>query len=208
MFTDITYPDGKKMQFQRVSFYMSEVLIEGGGSSTELSDVEQLNLTDTHSDPANLRPTTLFYSQENFQDYDRLIFRIGLTPEQNASSFSDHSASSPLASVGEYWPTWNSYVFAKFEGNIDINNDGVYGAGETFLLHTGGDRIKSTFGEFDLNTTSPGQININIDLEKVFERNGEIYDLANFREIHTLTDENIERMNWLMENLEGAMSLN
>lgn len=207
MFTDVDYPDGRKMQFQRVSFYISGLEVSEKGQASPVADVDYVDMTASHSDPAEIIPTIVEYFAEDYPDYDQLSFTLGLSEEQNNSVPADFSSNSALARNGEYWPSWNSYVFAKLEGNIDLDGDGEYGAGEAFIFHLGSTEVAR---DVSLNITKNQQeiINLTVDIEKVFQRGTQIYDIDDFLKLEQLNDDQISRMNWMMDNLSGAIRVN
>lgn len=64
---------------------------------------------------------------------------VGVDSVANASDPGTYSAGNPLAyqSPSMHW-NWNSgYIFIMLEGVVDIDGNGTYDAGETFLMHVG-----------------------------------------------------------------------
>ncbi len=207
MFSDVDYPDGRKMQFQRISFFISGVNVSENGSATEVSDVDFIDMTSSHSNAADIQPTIVEYFSDDYPDFDSINLTLGLSEEQNNSTPADFSSNSPLARSGEYWPSWNSYVFVKLEGNIDLDGDGEYGGGEAFIFHLGS---TETARDISLPVASTQQeiIDFSIDVEKIFQRGSQIYDIDDFQRLEQLSDDHISRMNWMMDNLAGAISIN
>ena len=71
-----------------------------------------------------------------------------------------------MADGGNYWDSWQSYIFAKLEGKIDKDGDGVFETGIT--LHTGGNeaftplKYTKSFPIKDATTTKVAfELNVN-----------------------------------------------
>ncbi len=202
MFTDLTYPNGKTMQFQRISFYLSEINLAKDGTTVLSKEAEYIDLSTSHStlEKANEGFDFVFDAEESL-DYNEISFNIGLTEEMNASVPEDFLSSNPLSLAQEYWRDWGTYISIKIEGNLDKNEDGEYGAGESFALHLGTDIVTRKFSQ-----TADGEsfVKIGIEVDKIFNNAGQIYDLENFARLHTLSDENLAKMSELATNLESS----
>ena len=202
MFDEYTYPDGKTINFTRFNFYISELNLIKEGISTEVKDVDYLDLTMYNLDKETSENgyDYIIRDLENI-DFDGLSFNIGLTPEMNSSVPADYNSSSPLSKTSEYWLNWASYIFAKIEGNVDLDGDGSLETG--VALHLGSDAILRTI-QFD-NMDGDNNIDIVIDLKEVFE-NGSIYDIESTPRIHSLSQ--IDQASELIDNLVSSFKLN
>ncbi|NNE26105.1 MAG: hypothetical protein HKN09_04630 [Saprospiraceae bacterium] len=195
MFDNYTYPDGKTINFSRISFYISELELLSGGSSTELVDVDYIDLTMSNIDEDKSKDG-YDYIIRNMDElnYDGIRFNIGLTPQMNATLPSEYDSSHPLALTSEYWVGWMSYIFAKIEGNMDFDGDGSLEQG--IALHLGADAALRNIEINSLN--SDNKINITLDLKDVFEQDS-IYDIETTPRIHSLS--HVNQTNELMDNM-------
>ncbi len=183
MLTDYTYPDGKKIQFTRVSFFVSDVVASGGDQSVVLKDVDFINLSNSHGSTQLASEGMLYLNEEiALESIDQLSFNIGLTQDQNNSVPADHSSGQPLARPGEYWIAWDSYIFAKIEGWVDLDGDDEVETG--IALHMGSNKVlRST----KINIDRPANdLTLVIDLADVFSR-AKIYDIAANPQLHSLS---------------------
>ncbi len=200
-FEDVSYPDGRIFEFTRFSIYISEISLDNETNSTLIKDVDYLDLTASHS--------SLTSASEGFNyglelsesmSFQKIRFNLGLTDEQNNSKPEDYNSSSPLALSGEYWSNWESYVFTKIEGRIDLDGDGI---SDGVALHLGSsEALRNLIFE---NLDSSGDIELTIDMKKVFERDGIIYDINATPRIHSLNQ--LMQTNILMDNLKAAIAL-
>jgi hypothetical protein len=183
MFQEYAYPDGKAFQFTRVSFFISDLRLDTDQGEVVIKEVDFINLTQSHSDPASAQEGFLYYTGSvPASSINRLSFNVGLTPEQNQTVPADYASGHPLARPGEYWLAWDSYIFAKIEGWVDLDGDGQVESG--VALHLGSDAVQQKMA-FDLES---GTENIQLDLElkTTFEQDS-IYDIETTPQIHTLS---------------------
>ena len=206
IFEEYTYPEGPQMQFNRVSFFISDVALMDEGTTHQLLDVDMVNMTNDHLDLTGAtQGTKLLLESVEPGRYDGFQFNIGLPASLNAMQPADFASDHPLANSGEYWTGWQSYVFTKVEGNLDFDNDGEFE--QTMALHLGSDavlRTKVMPGEIEILTDKTTNLEIVIDLEQFFRNGDAIYDIVATPHIHKLSqlDQAIE----LADNLIGAMS--
>lgn len=206
MFQDLEYPNGETMQVKRVSFYLSDINVrDEAGITTKVSEVEYVDLTDSHIDMNSaVNGYSLDLGELDIEDYNRVSFTIGLSDEQNAGVPEDYSSDNPLSKSGDYWRSWNSYIYVKIEGHMDYNKNGVTDSGEAFALHLGTNEVKREFSS-DVDKAEDA-VNINIDVRKIFENNQGIYDIAEGSRLHNLDAETLANMDFLANGLIGSMS--
>lgn len=202
MFDEYNYPDGKTMNFTRFSFYISELNMIKDGTSSEVKDVDYIDLTMYNIDKEASEKgfDYIIRDLENI-DFNGLSFNIGLTPAMNSTVPADYDSSSPLSLTSEYWLNWESYIFAKIEGNIDLDGDGSLETG--VALHLGSDPILRNV-QFD-NMDGDSNVDILIDLKDVFD-SGSIYDIETTPRIHSLSQ--IDQATELIDNLAQSIKLN
>jgi len=204
MFNNYTYPGGNDIQFSRISFYASQLMASSSDAVEMIKDVEYIDLTNSHVDLSSAENgMTVSYDYAE-SDLDQLTFNIGLDQTTNATVPTDYPSSSALSLAGEYWPGWQSYVFAKIEGMIDLDGDGVLE--QPVALHLGSDTANRILNTPD-NLRSK-DLNFVIDIENVFQHDGTIYDISTTPQIHTINEANaIESINFLADGLAGAFQV-
>lgn len=208
MFDEYDYPGGNKIYFSRVSFYMSDVTIFNddtpSGSEFLIEENDYINLTDSH--------ITLDGAEEGLKveyelpttNIDQVFFNIGMDANDNATTPIEYTSDNDLSLAGEYWPGWRSYVFAKIEGMIDLNGDGTLE--QPIALHLGSDEARRNLITQMLDNKR--ELNFNIDIQKVFDHSGEIYDIATTPQIHTIDDvDATDAINYLSTGLINAFEL-
>jgi len=200
-FKDYTYPTGERFQFKRISFFLSDITTNPQNSeSTNIREVDYLDLTSSHlSEEAANEGHTITIKDTGVESFSGISFNIGLTEDQNSQVPEDFVSSNPLSDAAEYWRGWESYIFFKIEGSIDINGDGEYGSGEAFQLHLGTD---DSMRKFSGGTENSSEITIAVD--KIFSYDGMTYDLIANPRLHSLTPEILESMDFLATGISGA----
>ncbi len=193
MLEPYTLPNGLRINFSRVSFYMTDVTLSGGDEQV-LNTVDYIDLTNSNATTAksNVGYTHSITAQEG--QYSILAFLLGVNPVKNAMVPADFSSDNDLSLSQEYWPGWSSYVFIKVEGNIDLDNNGSFEQG--MALHIGGDEALAELqitGDLSVVANSTKTIPITIDLYKMLALDT-VYDLEANPQIHTIEqqDEVIE----------------
>lgn len=203
MFEDYEYPTGEKMSFSRYSFYLTNVALNHSIGQDQIKDAEYLNFTNQNVDKAGAEQgLTLTFRDIDKKDYDQMFFMVGVDATNNAKTPSDFNSSNPLSRTGEYWPGWQSYVFTKTEGQIDLGGTERRG----FSLHTGGDEANLGFlvQTPNLGDNSSETVELVIDIKKTFDNNGTIYDIQNNPDIHNTDQKDLVAE--LVNNLRFALS--
>lgn len=204
MYTELTYPDGKTFRITDVKGYFSEIGLNKDGTTTEIKDVAHFSLGDAHSDEAEAEAGFSYkIADTGVTDFDAITFNVGLTNAQNNTQPNDYDSSNDLSKASEYWSNWGSYVYFKIEGNIDFDGDGNYANGENIVLHLG---TENALRPTTINTkTDDGKVNLILDLEKVFNNNGSIYDIQSMPTIHaTVNDVVLRNIDELSTNISQA----
>lgn len=201
MLQNYSYPDGRLMRISRVSFYLSDIAISTDDGMHEISDVAFLDLSSSHATADAASRGFSFYSEILDMDRpDRLTFNVGLTNEQNSTSPSDYTSDHPLSRTGEYWTGWQSYIYVKVQGMIDLDNDGDPETG--MALHLGSEPILRTM---DLNfPDDSGSMDVVIDIRRFFEGD-RIFDIDSSPQIHSL--EQIDAAIELIDNFCEAIQV-
>lgn len=134
---------GNPIRFQKVNFYISDLVAVNDDGETELSEIQFIDLTQTHNTQTDAEQgTNMSFSKVPVGTYNQLKFGVGVPADLNKTNPSDYSTTHPLGAdnSGEYWEAWDSYIFAKIEGQYDVDGDGNFGGDDdiSFAYHTGG----------------------------------------------------------------------
>jgi len=129
------------IRFTRINFYISNLVIVNDDGETDLTEIQFIDLTQTHRNPIDSEiGTVMSFSNVPVGSYNQLKFGVGVPVDLNKTNPSDYSTTHPLGAdnSGEYWEAWDSYIFAKIEGQFDVNGDGFDADDINFAYHTGG----------------------------------------------------------------------
>jgi hypothetical protein len=208
MFENVNYPDGKSMYFSRFSFYFSNPTLIKSGHNHLLDNLSYLNLTGSHDTKAKAEQGyTITYDNIDVGTYASLDFGIGVPAGDNNKKPSDFPANHILSDFTEYWSGWKSYIFARSEGVIDLDNNGVFGSQDAFSLHLGANeayRTVSLSNPIEIKKNETTKLTVIIDLKKEFDGNS-IYDINSNPQTHS-TDQQ-DQVNELANNLAKAFSI-
>jgi len=196
LFTGYEYPDGRSMDFTRFSFFASDVKLD----DKIVEDISFHNLTNTQADPdlaVDGYDWNINYVKTGI--YNNLSFGLGVSEDLNSQDPGSFSSGHPLARPSEHWFSWNSFIFLKLEGNIDLDNDGAKETG--IALHLGADEAfknivldKSFTINEGISTTIPLEININ----DFFNGSQGLYDIDSNPQIHSL--DQLDQVDFLINN--------
>lgn len=198
---DYRYPDGRLIQFTRLSFFISDVSLENDDQSVNVLPVDLVNLTDSHMTIEGAREGLIFdLGNQPISDISSVHFNIGLTPAQNETVPADYDANHPLANTGEYWVGWTSYIFVKIEGLVDLDGDDI--PERTIALHLGSSDVRRSV--VLQNEDSSGQIQIVLDVKQIFEGDT-VFDIKTTPHIHSLSQ--IDQAFILVDQMSDAFSI-
>ncbi len=206
---DYIYEDGTPLRFQLVNFYLSDIsLVKADDPSEEgqlLSDIELVSFKDIRSLEDAEQGLRFSYNDVPAGSYSGLRIGVGIAPDLNATQPGDYEPGHPLDD--NYWSWARGYVFAKIEGNADLDGDGEFG--DKLTYHIGDNELYTivTFDQaFTLQDLGQQEIGLNLDLREVLVNNGQYLDLnqEELTQDHTI-DENIYGFLW--DNLVGALGI-
>jgi hypothetical protein len=194
--------NGKKIRFTRLQFLMSYDLglldSPVGEVLPSTSAVKFTGLTDTASAAAGISTE---FSVSN-KTWGSLNFAIGVPKVQNAKLPKDFTIPDALADGSSFWDAWQSYIFAKIEGSMDKDGDGIFETGIT--LHTGGNDaftplkfVKSVPISSNKTTTVNFELNVNELVKGI--------DLATVNSSHQVGD--VATMKIIMGNFPTALTV-
>lgn len=185
LFEDYTYPDGKKIDFTRVSFYTSDLKLD----ETVINEVEFHNLSNSHSS-STLAAAGYDWEVANVPtgSYSNLSFNIGVSEPFNNMDPGEFPSGHPLAKPSENWFSWMSYIFLKIEGNVDLDGDGVAETG--IAIHTGANealRNLSFASGITVTKNETTEVNLIFDVYDLFDGPSRIFPIEEYPQIHSLT---------------------
>lgn len=184
LYENITTGDNATLYFQKLEFFLSEIQAKMGSETITLADVDYVDMNDLITTPLAEQGTTLTFNEVPVGNYDQLSFGIGVTDANNAKEPGDFPTTSPLGQDGNYWASWNSYIFCKIEGQYTPNG-GTVGS---FLYHGGVNGMyqpRSFNKSFDVTENGVTKIMIHLHGEDLFFKNGSAIDVANDNMTHS-----------------------
>ena len=181
------YEDSLLMGFSRVNFYFSDF---------KLNDqmVEEIAFIDFESvsDPGSAADG-LTYTIDDVEagPYSDMSFSIGVPQRMNDEVPANFSSDHPLSKVSEYWEGWTSYIFAKFEGNLDLSEDGTRETG--FAFHMGGNEVFRTLNAsglpLEIQEDETTTVKIILELKELFKNGDDEYiDLTDTQGSHNANE--------------------
>ncbi|MEE9371877.1 MAG: MbnP family protein [Saprospiraceae bacterium] len=205
-FSDLNYPNPNfPFLVSLVSAFLSNITIFNGTNEQEILEIERIKINENQDDKASaLLGTTLSIPHVVPGDFTGIRFGVGVPAQTNSKSPVDFPQNHPLFFSGEYWDSWDSYIFFKIEGKADMDQDGTK---ETNLaLHVGSNeafRIKEVMSEFTVKAQETTTLQFVIDVKDIFDMNGAIYDIVEAPQIHSLSQ--IDQATQLADNLQQAI---
>ena len=160
------------IKFTKLDFYISDiVLLSAGSGEIELKDIEFVNLSFNINEPDKAEAgVTIEASSVDVGEYTGLRFGIGVPADLNRTKWTDYASGHPLRNDSHYWPGWNSFIFAKIEGQIDEDKNGEFESG--FAFHTGSDEgyIEKAINEsISLELDATKTISLAIDVKDLLK---------------------------------------
>jgi len=201
MLDEYTFPSGELIKFTRFSFYISDLTVTSGMISSEVRDVDLINLTSSHSSLAAAKEGLSYQIKDVPDDPESSIsLLLGVAADLNKNVPSDFTGDHPLANSGEYWIAWDSYIFFKIEGIVDLDGDGE--TETNVALHIGSDEASRTA---KIAVGDQDNIDINIDVNAIFQDGDDIFNIHENPQIHSLNQ--IDQANFLMDNFSKQLNL-
>lgn len=161
-YTDSQVAEGFRVS--RASFFLSEIrlitLNNGQPLETEIGEVAYVQFNSEGE-------AQVEFPNVPVGQYSSIKFRVGLTPELDATVPADYANSNPLSQSAEYWVDWGSYIFLKLEGRSDTLADNIARFDANFIYHLGqsADFSKEVELAQTLDLKQNGQgINISVDI--------------------------------------------
>lgn len=206
MFDDHEYGDAS-IQITHSDFFVNGLeLIGTDGVGIKAADVQFVDFTQTNNTlEAAMTGIALDLDLIKAGNYNKLRFGIGVDSITNNTVPADYNSSSPLSNAGQYWTTWDSYVFMKHQGLYTDSIAGVEDRG--WLWHIGSDLL---YREVELDVSfvvEEGKQNIleiTVDHKKLFDTDQGLFDILSSPENHVPVLN--EAMNMMVNNYQSAFS--
>ncbi len=200
---DIVFPyDDYSIKFSQVDFYISDVVLlkEDTEEEVELIELDFIDLSEGE--------TIISTRKVPIGTYSGIRIGIGVTADQNRLSPTDPdiSSNSPLSKSSHYWENWESYIFTKIEGSIDVDGDSFFE--KNFAYHTGSDdlyRTKTLVKDITLNIDNTMKLNFNLDLKRIFFDEVSYFDIQGNPIIND--DPENGSLNKFVENIMASITL-
>lgn len=207
MFKPVNYGD-KQIFITQSDFYITNIELSNSENTELLQEVGFVDFTNSNIDlNAALAGIDLTFDDIPPGTYNKLTFSIGVQPEMNANTPVDYDSDNPLSNSSYYWSNWESYIFSKFQGKMDIDGSENFELG--FLFHTGKDDMLRSFEvDIDLEVSEDNNpvIEIIVDHKKLLEvSDGELFDIQASPANHNL--DNLAPLEMLVNNYQKALKI-
>lgn len=162
--------NGKKVRFSRFNFFIANIGINAKGSTSTINKlITHIDFKDVVDSSKALTGVTDIITNVSFDNASSIDLGLGVPMDMNKKTPKDYPSSNPLSDPAAYWSDWNSYMFGKFDGLMDTNNDGIFETG--FTVETGGNDAYRTVN-FSKTLTVNNQkavVNFELDVTKLFK---------------------------------------
>lgn len=203
------YADGNDIRIVVSEMFLGELKVGTGSEELTLSEIEYIDLSDPVLDQSSgLTDKFIAFNDVPAGAYSSLEFGIGVPPGLNAMKPSDFGSTSPLSQSALYWEAWDSYIFSKLEGRLDLAGDGSFS--HLFSYHSGGDEVYRVLRVENLPLEiRPGEttrIKLTIDHREILVWGADDYlDIENNPSAHHTG--HLDIMNYLAGNYDSAFTI-
>jgi hypothetical protein len=202
---DSIYSDdfGNEIQFSRAAFYCGNINYKNNNITNETTDQYIL---------VSANKLNYDYGQISNTEISSIDITIGVDSITNHIDPANYQNNNDLSyqTPSMHWQMginssdW-SYLFIVLEGKVDINEDGTFDSGESFIFHVGGDAFSIKKENLVCNlieTTS--QLNYEIQLDANWKSLIDSVDLSNDNFTHTM--DNIPLATKIIENADQLIT--
>ena len=188
---------GYDLRITKFDFYASDIaLVNADGTETELDDIDLWDFTGDA-----LRRS---YVDLPTGTYNAIKIGVGVPQEENGDFCNACATSDPLADASHWWQNWSSYIFAKIEGQLDANGDGITDEAG-IVYHAGTDDLYRTVTvPVNVEVTPDGttELRLAIDIKDLFRLDDGMIDIQAVPATHT--DQQLANTRIVMDNFERA----
>ena len=206
--TNFTYANGNAIRIVVSDMFLGNISLGAASSTKVLSEVEYINLSEPTKDQSTgLTDKFLVLNKVPAGEYSFFEFGIGVPPELNNKRPTDFPSSHPLSRSSHYWDPWNSYIFAKLEGKLDLQDNGSFN--HNFVYHSGKDelyRVLRAEIPISIKEGEVTRIKLVLDHEKLLVNDvGEFVDIENVPIDHSAGE--LDLMKFIVDNYGRAFTL-
>jgi hypothetical protein len=188
VFNDYLTPDGNKLQFHVFNFFLSDIeLVKENDEVIRLKDIDFIDFngnTDLARASAGIK---INIDQAEIGSFKAIRFGVGVEPIKNAKEPGDFPADPFLGDPGNYWTSWNSYIFSRIEGRLDTLPNAA-GGDVSYLYHSGVDGMYQTrtFSKtFEIKTGVNTELIFNVNGKDIFYKSGAEINIPNANFSHS-----------------------
>jgi hypothetical protein len=196
----------KTVQFDRFNIFLSDIVLLKGATEVKLSDIEWVDFTPDLAPDNKAVDVSFKYTVPNGH-YTGIKIGYGVKPDLNAKKPADFAVDHPLYLENEYWSGWKSYIFAKVQGEVDL--DGNDTTETNIFYHCGSDAVYNTGSVTQgFHVAGDESLVVEFDLKKLFTFDGQLLDLSvpsNQTTSHSAS--NIALGQKMMNNFKNAVVL-
>jgi hypothetical protein len=201
------YPGGVDLRFQLFQFYLSDIGLltskNGQTDTTFISDIALVSFKDIITAEDAAKGVSITLSDVPAGTYDGLVMGIGVAPKYNATQPGDYTPPHPLDD--HYWSWARGYVFAKVEGNADLDGDGTFEEKLTYHLGENDFYRPVVLNETLVVGPSNQHIDFRVDAERMLsDGEGNYVDFRQVTQDHT---NDLDLVGFMMDNLVKAVSM-
>jgi hypothetical protein len=172
------------LTFKKLEFFISQIQGKKDGNLVELADVDYVSLTNLSTTAAAEEGFKITIDDVPVGTYNQLQYGIGLPDAVNNKEPGDFESSSPLGVNGNYWASWDSYIFCRIEGDV------VNAAGNTsgFLYHAGVNGMYQTRAfdkEFTVNENTNTTLTFHLHGQDLLFKAGQEIDVLDEASTHS-----------------------
>ncbi len=188
------------IKFQRLSLFTNLT------TGATISPTQKVIFSSIYDENAAKEGVTVTLDNLAAGTYEKAQLGIGIDGKTNKKVPSDYKNGDILAEVGDYWDSWDSYIFTKTEGKFDADGSGKFAA--SFSYHTGTDEMYRAFTLQNPITVTSGKvtdISVEIDFKKVLNGSNGVIDPLKDKNAHSLANKPVGLR--IMDNYVTAMSI-
>jgi len=207
MFNEFEY-NNTQIRIAQSDMFISDITLVGTDGEVELDEINFIDFTNQNIDEEKaINGINLDYSDVPVGSYSQLRFSIGVPTSLNSQKPADFNSENPLSNSGHYWTAWNSFIFAKLQGNLETEADGAFDLG--WFFHTGRNDLLRTIIlpiSVTIDKDVSESVSISFDHKELFSvGNNEYFDIEENPTNHDPT--NIGPLSMIVDNYNSAINV-
>jgi hypothetical protein len=201
----VTTQYGYGITFQRLAFF-TKVQDGNAAEKTNGNEVSWIDFSNLTSKTTADKGVTVAFDL-NSGTYNNLNLTIGVPTGLNKKIPSDFKSTNPLSEEGQYWDSWNSYIFTKTEGKIDTSS--IASDAFNFSYHTGTDEMFRTVSlpkNFTIDKDKNTDITIVLDVKELLDGKSGVVNPLKDQNAHSLSNKAVALK--ISDNYKTALKIN